>query len=328
MYPSTRRAPRPASRHALGLSLAAVAAGAATLALAAPAGAGAASRTDAEYWGVTCVGDLGGGRTFFLFGSGTTDGAEGGVGAFVEDASGAVVAEGQATAYGFGETFSAQVPLAGVTLAVDASVVVGTRFTETVDERDGNRWTKGTTSRTELALTPAVASYGDQVVDLGEGACTGDVNEFHVRSSDPAGYVSHDRDFASEICDVAGLADGQVRISGALPEGYVELVLDHGGSDVEKAQGEMQLRGGRGSLTADVVDLFTGEVRTTATVDVELARSGRTVREQFAEGSFSETRAVTPYRGTVVVALDDGRQGTATCSGIAVTTQVRIAPGD
>lgn len=319
MYPSTR--------HALRLALAAVAAGATSLAMVAPADAGAATRTDAEYWGVTCVGDLGGGRTFFLFGSGTTDGAEGGVGAFVEDASGVVVAEGQATAYGFGEDFTAQVPLAGVALTVDAPVVVGTKVTETVDERDGNRWTRGTTSRTELALTPAVASYGEQVVDLDEGACTGEVNEFHVRSSDPAGYVSRNRDFASEICDVAGLADGQVRISGALPDGYVEVVLDHGGTDVEKAQGEVRLRGGRGSLTTDVVDVFTGEVRTTASVDVALARSGRTVREQFTEGTFTETRTVTPYRGTLAVALADGRQGTATCSGIAVTTQVRIAPG-
>lgn len=320
MHPSSTRTRR--------LALAAVLAGATTLALAAPADAGAVTRTDAEYWGVSCVGDLGGGRTFFLFGSGTTDGAEGGVGAFVEDASGAVVAEGQATAFGYGDSFFAQVPLAGQTFAVDASVVAGTKVTETVDERDGNRWTKGTTTRTELALTPAVASYGGQAVSLDEGACTGDLNEFHVRSSDPAGYVSSDRAFASEICDVVGLADGQVRISGALPDPYVEIVLDHGGADVEKAQGEVRLRGGRGSLTTDVLDVFTGEVRTTATVGLDLVRSGRAVREVFAEGSFTETRTVTPYRETVTVSLADGRGGTATCSGIAVTTQVRIAPGE
>jgi len=318
----------PGSTRALRLALVTVLSGATTVALAAPADAGAATRTDAEYWGVSCVGDLGGGRAFFLFGSGTTDGVEGGVGAFVEDASGVVVAEGQATAFAFGDTFSAQVPLAGETFAVETGVVAGTKTTEVVDERDGNRWTKGTTSRIDLALTPATASYGGTPVSLADGACTGDINEFHVRSSDPAGYVSRDGDFESEICDVAGLADGQVRISGALPHAYVEVVLDHGGEDVEKTQGEIRLRGGRASLNADVVDVFTGEVRTTATVGLELVRSGRTFREVFSEGRFTETRTVTPHRETVTIALADGRRGTATCSGIAVTTQVRIAPGD
>lgn len=325
MFPSS---PRGALRPALRLTLATVFAGATAVAVAAPAGAGAATRTDAEYWGVTCVGDLGEGRTFFLFGSGTTDGTEGGVGVFVEDASGSVVAEGQATSFAFGDTFAAHVPLADRTLVVDADVVVGTTITEPIDERDGNRWTKGTTSRTELALVTATASYGGTAVGLDDGACTGDINAFNVRSTDPAAYVSRDHDFDSEICDVAGLVDGQVRVTGALPNAYVEIVLDHGGEDVEKAQGEVRVRGGRGSMTADVLDVFTGEVRTTATISLDLVRSGRSIREVFSEGGFTETRTVTPYRETVRVALADGRSGTAICSGIAVTTQVRIGPGE
>src|SRR5205085_1606945 len=70
-------------RIALGAALAA----AALSTFAAPARAAAPTRIDAEYWGVTCVADLGGGQSLFLFGGGTTDGAEGGIGAFIEDAS-------------------------------------------------------------------------------------------------------------------------------------------------------------------------------------------------------------------------------------------------
>lgn len=308
------------------LALAAALGGTTALALAAPADAGASTRIDAEYWGVTCVGDLGAGRTFFLFGSGTTDGAEGGVGAFVEDSTGAVVAEGQATTFAFGDTFTAQVPLAGKSFAISTGVVAGVKTTEQVDERDGNRRTKGTTSRTELALTPAAASYGGTAVSLDEGACTGDINEFHTRSTNPAAYVNRDHDFDSEICDVAGLADGQVRISGALPNAFVEVVLDHGGEDVEKLQGEVGLKAGRGTLATDVVDLFTGEVTTTAKVSLELVRSGKSFREVSSDGGTTETRTVTPYRENVTVALADGRKGTATCSGIAVTTQLRVKP--
>ncbi len=320
MHPSSTRS---ALRRSV---LATVLAGTAALTLAAPAGAGAPTRIDAEYWGVTCVGDLGGGRTVFMFGSGTTDGTEGGVGAFVEDATGAVVAEGQATAYEFGDVFGAQIPLDGQSLVLLADVVVGQSVTEQVEERDGNRWTRGTTTRTEVAVTPTRASYGPTVLALGADACTGDLNAFHVRSTNPSATVLRDHDFESEICDVVGLTDGQVRISGALPEAVVEVVLDHGGEDVEKVQGEVRLAAGRGTLVADVVDVYTGAVRTTATVGLELVRSGRSVREVSSDGGLTETRTVTPYRETVTVAFADGRRGAATCSGIAVTTQVRIRP--
>jgi len=315
--------PRSALRR---LALAAALGCATALSLAAPADAGAPTRIDSEYWGVTCVGDLGDGRTIFVFGSGATDGAEGGVGAFVEDAAGNILAEGQATAFSFGDTFSVQIPLDGTTFDLSADAVAGESITEVVNERDGNSWTKGTTTRTEVAMTPTSASYDGTAVVLGDDACTGDLNAFDVATTNPSATVLRDHDFDSEICDVAGLADGQVRITGALPIAFVEVVLDHGGEDVEKLQGEVRLKAGRGTLTTDVRDIFTGEVRTTATVGLELVKSERSLREVSSDGSFTETRTVTPYRETVTVALADGRRGTATCSGIAVTTQVRIKP--
>jgi hypothetical protein len=305
----------------------ATALGAATvLAVGAPADAGAPTRVDAEYWGVSCVAGLPGGETIFLFGGGTTDGAEGGVGAFIEAADGSQVAEGQASSFGFGSTFDATVELGAKTFVISAGVDRGATVTEQVDERDGNAWTKGTTSTTELTITPSAASYGGQAVDLDPGACNGDINAFDVRTTNPSASIHRYSDFESEICDLVGLADAQVRVTGALPNTYVEVVLDHGGEDVEKAQGELRVRGGRGTLRTDVIDLFTGDVRTTATIGLVLERSGSTVRQVVTEDGATQRQSVTPYQETITVALADGRRGTATCSGVAVKTETRMTP--
>jgi hypothetical protein len=307
-------------------ALAAALAGGAVLSSPVAASAGAPARIDAEYWGVDCVTALGEGRTLFLFGSGTTDGAEGGVGAFVEGTDGTVVAEGTATAFGFGSAFTAEVDLGGRTFTVAAGVTATGSVTEPVDERDGNRWTKGVTTRTELTLAPVSATYDGAPVALGPQACTGEVNAFDVRTTNPAAYVHRDTDFDSETCAVEGLPDAEVRITGQLPDAYVEVVIDHGGEDVEKAQGEVRLQGGRGTLTTDVLDFFSGDMRTTATIDVGLERDGSRTREVSTGDGATERRTLTPYRETVAVALADGRSGTAHCTGIAVDTQFRIAP--
>lgn len=315
-------------RGALRRIILGAACGAATLlAVAAPAGAGAPTRIDAEYWGVSCVAALGGGQTLFLFGSGTTDGAEGGIGAFVEAADGSLVAEGQATDFAFGSTFHAVVGLGSASFAVEADVTRGPSTTEVVEERDGNSWTKGTASHADVTFTGTTASYDGRALELGEGACSGEINGFDVRSTNPSATISSSRDFGSEICDVDGLTDGQVRLSGVLPQVYAEVVLDHGGEDVEKAQGEILVRGGRGALTTDLVDLFTGETRTRAQIDLRLERSGRTAREVVTDGRAVERRSVTPYTASVSVTTADGRHGTARCAAVAVSTQLRIAPG-
>lgn len=308
------------------LALAAACAAATVMTVAVPADAGAPTRVNAEYWSVTCVAGLGDGLTIFLFGGGTTDGSEGGVGAFIEDAEGGMVAEGQADEFGFGSTFAAGIDLGGQVFTIAADVVAGPTLTEQVNERDGNAWTKGTTSRSELTITPTRAAYGGDAVVLEDGACNGDINAFNVRTTNPSASIHSDRDFESEICDVSGLEDAQVRLTGALPDTFVEVVLDHGGEDVEKAQGELTVKGGRGTLTTDVLDIFTGDVRTTARIGLELERSGRTLRQVVTEDGSTQRQSLTPYRETITVALADGRHGTATCSGVAITTQTRTTP--
>jgi len=308
------------------LTLGAVCGATTLLAVAAPAGADAPTRIDAEYWGVSCVAGLGDGQTLFLFGSGTTDGTEGGVGAFVEAADGSQVAEGQASSFAFGSTFSTTMDLGGSTLVLQADVNRGASTTEQVNEHDGNAWTKGTTTFAELTVTPTSATYGGSAVDFSDGGCDGDINGFDVRTTNPAASIRSDRDFQSDICDVPGLPDAQVRVTGALPTTYVELVLDHGGDNVEKAQGDLVVKGRRGTLRTDVVNLFTGEVTTRATINLALERAGKSLREVVSEDGATNSVTVTPYRETITVALADGRKGETTCSGFAVTSRTRVSP--
>lgn len=312
-----------ATRAVLGAAV-----GAATaLTLAAPVGAAAPTLIDAEYWGVSCVAALPDGSTVFLFGGGTTDGAEGGIGAFLEDADGNFVGEGTADSFAWGESFAASVPLGEHRFTVRSPLTRGAAVTEVIDERDGNSWTRGTTTTTDVTMSPATATYDGADLSLAENACHGDVNAFRTRTTNPTAQIHRDSDFDSEICDLDGLADGQVRISGILPDAYAEVVLDHGGEDVEKLQGEIPLRGGRGTLSTDVLDVYTGEVRTTATVALALTKAGRAYRSVESSDGFTETRTVTPYREDITVTFADGRKGTATCSGIAVDTMIRIKPG-
>lgn len=318
MHPNPRGTLR---RTAAGTALGA----AALFTLAAPANAGAPTRIDAEYWGVSCVASLGEGQTLFLFGGGTTDGSEGGVGVFVEAADGSQVAEGQASAFSFGPAFSATIPLGASAFEITAATTVGPATTTPVEERDGNRWTRGTETQREVTMT-AAASYDGAQVELGPDACHGDIHAFDVRTTDPAAYVASSDDFGSDICDVTGLPDAQVRLTGALPDAYVEVVLDHGAEDVEKAQGELRVTGGRASLATDVRDVFTDEVRTTATIGLSLQRAGSTLRESWSADGITERQSLTPYRARIDVVLADGRRGTATCAAAAVTSQVRALP--
>jgi hypothetical protein len=311
-----------ARRALAGLALA----GAVTAALASPAGADAPTRIDAEYWGVDCVYALPDGSTVFLFGSGTTDGAEGGVGAFVEGPDGSFAGEGFTPEFTFGESFGTSLDVGGSTFSITADVTRGEAETTPIRERDGNGWTRGTTTEISLDVATTSASYAGRSVDLAGGGCGGAITAFDVFTTEPAATVYRSRDFDSDICDVDGLPDAQVRISGVLPHAYVELVLDHGGEDVEKAAGEVTLRGGRGTLVTEVRDIFSGDRRTTATISVELVRAGRMTQQVEGADGFVERTTYTPYTEKIAVRLADGRAGSATCFGVASTSHVKVAP--
>ncbi len=313
---------RPGRAAVLSLSLAA----ALTTVANVPAQAGAPTRIDAAYWGVDCVYAVGGGDTLFLFGSGTTDGTEGGVGAFVEDADGGFVAEGWTDAFTYGDSFTTSFVIGDEELVLDAGLTAGETTTEQIRERSGNSWTTGATTMTDLEVAPRTLTYRGAEVGLSGGSCAGEVTGFDVTTTNPAATIYRHRDFFSDICDVDGLPDAQVRLSGSLPDLIVEVVADHGGESVEKLAGDLTVKGGGGSVTADVVDLYTGEVATSGTVAVDLTRVGHRTREVESFDGIVETQARTLYRAEVTVTFADGRQGTATCAAVATTSRVWIGP--
>ena len=312
----------PLRRSAVSLSLAALATGLVSTA----AQGAAATRIDAEYWSVDCVYALPGDDTLFLFASGTTDGAEGGVGAFVEGADGAIVAEGQTDTYAFDSDFATSFSLGEDSLEIDVALTRGETTTEPLRERSGNSWTKGTMTVADLETLTRSLTYASRPVDVSTGSCAGSITGFDVLTTNPSATIYRDEDFDSEICDVVGIPDAQVRITGRLPDTVVEVVADHGESGVEKLSGELTITGGRGSLTGDVVDLFSGEVTTTGTVALHLTKTGRQVRQVESADGFTERRQHTTYREDITVTFADGRRGTATCTGVATTTHVWIGP--
>ncbi len=313
---------RPGRRAVLTLALATATAGLA----AGPADAAAPTRIDAEYWGVDCVYGLAGGDTLFVVASGSTDGADGGVGAFIEDSTGSLVAEGQTDRFTFGDTFSTSMALGAGTLTIDASLTRGATTTTPVRERSGTSWTRGTTSTSPLDVAVRSVGYAGRAVDLAGGSCTGEITGFDVVTTNPSAAVYRDHDLDSDICAVAGLPDGLVRVTGSLPGTFVEVVADHGTAGVEKLAGDLPTKGGRGSMTADVVDLLTGEVTTTGSVTLALTRTGQRERQVEASDGIVERRTYTTYREDLTVRLADGRRGTATCAGVATTSHVWVGP--
>jgi len=308
------------------ISIVAAISGVAAAAFTSPAHAQAPTRIDAEYWGVDCVYALSGGDTLFLFGSGTTDGAEGGIGGFVEDANGLTVAEGFTSDFVFGDTFSTSMDFEDVSFSIAADLAYGQAETMPVEERSGNSWTKGTTTQTPVEVDTTRASYGVQQLDLSLGSCTGEITAFDVLTTNPSATIYRDEDFDSDICTVEGLPDAEVRVTGALPDVYVEVVLDHGDAGAEKAQGAIALRSGAGTLASPVVDLSTGGQTTTASIQVALEPAGRTVRHVETFDGVVERRTIRPYHEEVSVSFADGRQGKASCFGVATTSHVMIAP--
>lgn len=325
---TARPAPSP-TRHrrpALAAELGALGALVTATLLAAPAGADAPVVQQGESWGITCVHSLPDGGSVYVFGDGRTDGSAGGVGAFVEDADYGWVTEGWTDQFVFGETFEVTVPLDdGSVVRVAADLTAGEPVTTEIRERSGNGWTTGTMTQADLTVRATAASYDGLPLATEADDCSGEVTGYDVRSTDPAATIYRDRDFDSEICAVQGIADTEVLLSGIKPDLYVEVVADHGEA-VEKAAGELRLDGLAGSLTTKLVDYFTGEPITSATIDVALRRAGRTWHSEEAFGTLVERTSRTPYLADVTVTLGDGRVGHATCSAVAATTQVRIRP--
>src|SRR6478735_3220770 len=297
----------------------------------APASAKAPTRIDAAYWGIDCILPVADGGTLYLYGSGSVDAADGGFGGFVEDAEGRMVAQSIPgdVPVAYGELVAAAVTLVGdggsQVLDLSAGLSAGEAVVSDVNERSGNSWTRGTTSEAALTVDPVTVSLDGAPLDTGSGWCSGTITAFDIVTTEPSRTVMTDRGFDSEICDVAGMPETQVRVSGAWPEVVVEVVVDHGDGEADKAVGTVDLRSGKARLATDLVDFWTGEKVTDLVVTLSGSRGTGSTRETWSGEDITESTRVTPYDLTIGVSTGDGRKGGVVCTGRLVSSIVKMS---
>jgi hypothetical protein len=297
----------------------------------APAGAKAPTRIDAAYWGVECILPVADGGTLFLYGSGSVDATDGGFGAFIEDAEGRTVAESIPgdVPLGYGDSLATEVTLVGdagtQVLDLTAGLSAGEAVVSEVRERSGNSWTRGTTSEAALTVDPVTVSLDGVALDTGAGWCSGTVTAFDIVTTEPSRTVYRDRGFDSEICDVTGMPETQVRVSGPWPDVVVEVVVDHGDGRADKAAGTVDLRSGRARLATELVDYWTGAEVTDLVVTLSGSRGTGSTRETWSGDGITESTRVTPYDLTVAITTADGRKGRVACAGRLVSSIVKMS---
>jgi hypothetical protein len=203
----------------------------------------------------------------------------------------------------------------------------GEPVTERLRERYGNSWTMGTVTTTEYRVDiESVTVPGYTVLANDDDDCTSRVIAFDVKTTNPNAQVYADSDFGSAICSLEGLANGEVLLSGALPEMHFEVVIDDG-VNPQKASGDFLLRGGSvAEATVPLIDLLTEEEVAELTISVQLDRIGRRSRESESFDGITEWLVVVPYRATITVSTSDGRSGVAHCYAEHITTKTIIRP--
>ena len=310
---------------------AAVLMGLAVATAASPASAKAPTRIDTAYWGVECIVPFADGATLFLYGSGSVDATDGGFGAFVEDADGRTVAESVPgdVPVAYGDRIATAVTLVGDAgtqrLDLTAGLSAGQAVVEEIRERSGNTWTRGTTSEAELAVAPVTLSLDGIAVDTGAGWCDGTISAFDIVTTEPNRTVYRDRGFDSEICDVVGMPATQVRVSGPWPEVAVEVVVDHGDGEADKAFGTVDLRSGRVRLATQLADYWTGAKVTDLVVNLAGSRGTGSSRETWSGEGVTESTRVTPYELSIAISTTDGRSGSVACRGLLVSSVVKMS---
>lgn len=183
-----------------------------------------------------------------------------------------------------------------------------------VDERDGNIRTTGTITTSEFTFSQVSASVPGLSPISDELSCSGSRIVFDLRSTNPAMHVVRSRDFNSDICTLAGIADAAVLLSGnSRTAPYAEVVVDDGVNPLE-AQGDVVVRGNRGRLEAPLVEVGTGETVAQLTLSLELTRAGAPSTTIERDGRSRVIDTDTPYWAHVGVETSDGRRGEVTCA--------------
>lgn len=261
------------------------------------------------------------GESLYLQASGDSASGESGSSFFVEDGDAQVVLEGWEGTAIFGPRFTAEVtavapstgePVGTATFA--AGILQSDPVVQQVDERDGNIRTTGTITTSEFVLSDVSASAPGLSLVVDELSCTGSEITFDLRSTNPTMHVVRARDFNSDVCQVPGIPDAAVLLSGNSRRApFAEVVIDDGTNPLE-AQGDVVVRGRHGRLEAPLVEDLTGETVAQLTLRLELARAGAPSTTTGRDGRSRVVETVTPYLAHIIVETTDGRRGEVTCA--------------
>ncbi|HEX5018970.1 MAG TPA: hypothetical protein VFX15_15435 [Actinomycetes bacterium] len=294
-----------------------------------PAHAGAVEKIDGTSYDVSCVFETREGPLVFFFASQGVSGKSGS-GMFVETADGEMVLtwDKRGTA-SFDPTFSASVdlvhPQSGApagTATVAATLTPGESQTFEVRDRPGNTWQeKGTRTDTEYAVSDVEAQVPGLTVIVRKNDCSATSTEFHVKTTNPSAELLRDTDFGTDICDVEGFGNAQIRIS----RDTFEMVIEKG-DDIQLADGELRWQGPKAHGIVPLRDLFTDKIIARLDVTVSLERAGRLERRSESGKGWSERVHVVPYVAHVDLESTDGRSGTASCLATSVRTRIFFSP--
>lgn len=316
-------------RAALGAVLAAAAM--ATTVAAPAAVAGPAERIETTAVDVSCVFSTSEGDLVFFFASDVN--GEAGSGMFVESPDGEFILFGEGGSATFGPEFSATVLMYDVVTGepvgeatVEATVTqLGEPVVEEIRHRDGNRWTKGSFTLTEFAVAATAVDVPGYTIEPAPEACSGSEFIFDVLTTNPAARVQQISDYESEICQLEGLPDGEVRLSRDIRTPVFEVVIDDGVEPL-KASGDLDLRGWSGSATAPLVSLFTDEVVSDLTIDVTLKKAGQRDHEFVTFNGVTMRISWVPYIASISVSTSDGLAGTAECYSEHIVERIIVRP--
>ncbi|GAA2095848.1 hypothetical protein GCM10009841_07280 [Microlunatus panaciterrae] len=280
---------------------------------------------------LSCVFDtLEGGTVYFFAGASSMDQSSGS-GMFVEDETG-VPFSGEGGTATFGSSFTGTVTMRDVDtgqavgeVSVVASLERGEPRTDNIRERSGNSWTTGSTVTTDYTVLAQTVTVPGYTVLPEANDCSGSEIIFDVRTTNPAAQVYGDTEFESAICALEGLPYGEVRLTGSVQEPFFEVVIDDQVNPL-KASGEVLMQGHRGSGSAPLSSLVTGDQVAVLNLTLDLQRAGRRQAESVAEPGWKERVSWVPYHASVDVTTSDGRAGRAKCDAEQVTTKIIIGP--
>jgi hypothetical protein len=197
---------------------------------------------------------------------------------------------------------------------------------EQVDDRTGNTWIRGTITIADYTYSDVLITIDGFTPIVEDTTCTGQRTIFDVRSNEPASRMYRDSTLTSDPCQILGMEDAELRLSGQLRAPLLEIVLGSAGDDPRKAQGELGRDGSTWSASLPLIALASGEQVDTLDVTADISLAGAPYRERSSEGGFAEMVWIVPYRVAYEIVADEGRTLTAGCEAQLVRSHVTLSP--